>query len=38
MGDYDESFFLRNHSFEKQQILLVYWYYFITNNNYWDYG
>ena len=37
MGDYDESFFLRNHSFEKQQILLVYWYYFITNNNYWDY-
>ena len=37
MSDYDESYFLRNYTFIKQQNLLIYWYYFITNNDYWKY-
>ena len=37
MSDYDESYFLRNHTFVKQKDLLIYWYYFITNNEYWKY-
>jgi len=37
MSDYDESYFLRNHTFVKQKDLLIYWYYFITNNDYWKY-
>tara|TARA_Y100000389_G_scaffold33536_1_gene28557 strand:+ start:2821 stop:3192 length:372 start_codon:yes stop_codon:yes gene_type:complete len=37
MRDYDDSYFLRNYTFIKQQNLLIYWYYFITNNDYWKY-
>ena len=37
MSDYDESYFLRGHSYQKQQDLLIYWYYYINENKYWDY-
>lgn len=37
MSEYDESYFLRNYTFTKQQNLLIYWYYFISNNDYWKY-
>ena len=37
MSDYDESYFLRGHCYQKQQDLLIYWYYYINENKYWDY-
>ena len=37
MSDYDESYFLRGHSYQKQQDLLIYWYYYINENKYWNY-
>ena len=37
MSDYDESYFLRGHCYQKQQDLLIYWYYYINENKYWNY-
>jgi len=37
MSDPDESYFLKNLSFQKQRDLLIHWYYFITENKLWKY-
>lgn len=37
MSDPDESYFLKNLSFQKQRDLLIYWFYFITENKLWKF-
>ena len=37
MSDPDESYFLKNLSFQKQRDLLINWFYFITENKLWKF-